>query len=111
MSGAVRCALNPRAEGAALGHSATEDPIRMSRTRERCPRCSQGLVVSRFDTSFRLDDASERLCFAIPGSLCEACVQLYVDPDLLELLDLDRAVCTFAIESDLVLQERAWSSG
>jgi hypothetical protein len=34
-----------------------------------------------------------------------------VDPDLLDLLDLDRAVCTFAIESDLVLQEQAWSSG
>jgi hypothetical protein len=84
---------------------------RMSRTRERCPRCSSKLVVSRFDTAFRLDDSSERLCFGIPGSLCQGCVQLFVDPDLLDLLDLDRAVCTFAIESDLVLQEQAWSSG
>ena len=73
----------------------------MSRTRERCPRCTSKLVVSR----------SERLCFGIPGSLCQGCVQLFVDPDLLDLLDLERAVCTFAIESDLVLQEQAWSSG
>ena len=71
----------------------------MSRTRERCPRCTSKLVVSRFDTAFRLDDSSERLCFGIPGSLCQGCVQLFVDPDLLDLLDLDRAVCTFAIES------------
>ena len=83
----------------------------MARTRERCPRCTGKLIVSRFDTTFRLDDASERLCFGIPGSLCQDCVQLFVDPDLLDLLDLDRAVCTFAIESDLVLQEQAWSSG
>lgn len=83
----------------------------MSRSRERCPRCTSKLVVSRFDTAFRLDDSSERLCFGIPGSLCQGCIQLFVDPDLLELLDLDRAVCTFAIESDLVIQEQAWSSG
>jgi hypothetical protein len=83
----------------------------MSRTRERCPRCTSKLVISRFDTAFRLDDTSERLCFGIPGSLCQGCVQLFVDPDLLDLLDLERAVCTFAIESDLVLQEQAWSSG
>ena len=83
----------------------------MSRTRERCPRCTSKLVISRFDTAFRLDDASERLCFGIPGSLCQGCVQLFVDPDLLDLLDLEKAVCTFAIESDLVLQEQAWSAG
>ena len=83
----------------------------MSRTRERCPRCSSKLVVSRFDTAFRLDDSSERLCFGIPGSLCQGCVQLFVDPDLLDLLDLGEGRCVFAIESDLVVQEQAWSSG
>ena len=30
----------------------------------------------------------ERLCFGIPGGLCEDCPQLYIDPDLIELLDL-----------------------
>ncbi len=81
----------------------------MMRPSELCPRCNTRLAVSRFDTSFRLGDGSERLCFSIPGSLCEGCVQLFVDPDLLEVLDLDRAVCTFAIESDRVIQEQAWS--
>ena len=109
MSGVVGRALNP--VPGAMGRRRPEVKDRMSRTRERCPRCTSKLVVSRFDTAFRLDDSSERLCFGIPGSLCQGCVQLFVDPDLLDLLDLDRAVCTFAIESDLVLQEQAWSSG
>lgn len=77
---------------------------------ERCPRCLRRLIVSRFDTTFRLPDRTERLCFAIPGGLCEACSQLYIEPELLELLDLGDARCVFAIESDLVLQEQAWSS-
>jgi hypothetical protein len=81
----------------------------MARTRERCPQCGRQLLNSRFDTSFRLFDRTERLCFGIPGGLCEPCHQLYLDPDLIGLLDLDRARCTFAIESDLVLQQRAWS--
>ena len=53
----------------------------------------------------------ERLCFGIPGGLCEDCPQLYIDPDLIELLDLGDGRCVFAIESDLVVQEQAWSSG
>jgi len=77
---------------------------------ERCPRCLRRLIVSRFDTTFRLPDRTERLCFGIPGGLCEACSQLYVEPELLELLDLGDARCVFAIESDLVIQEQAWSS-
>jgi hypothetical protein len=51
------------------------------------------------------------LCFGIPGGLCEDCSQLYIDPDLIDLLDLGEARCVFAIESDLVVQEQAWSSG
>ena len=54
--------------------------------------------------------ASERLCFGIPGGLCEDCHQLYIDPELIELLDLSDGRCVFAIESDVVLQEEAWSS-
>ncbi len=82
----------------------------MTRARERCPRCGRRLVSTRFDTTFRLPDRSERLCFGIPGGLCEDCHQLYIDPELIELLDLGQGRCVFAIESDLVLQEQAWSS-
>ena len=32
------------------------------------------------------------------------------DADLIELLDLGPGRCTFAIETDIVLQERAWST-
>lgn len=81
----------------------------MGRSRERCPGCGRPLLSSRFDTSFRMADRTERLCFGVPGSLCPPCHQLYLDPDLIATLDLDRARCTFAIESDLVLQQRAWS--
>jgi hypothetical protein len=82
----------------------------VSRLRERCPTCDHKLVITRFDTTFRLPDRTERLCFGIPAGLCEDCSQLYIDPDLIELLDLGDSRCVFAIESDLVLQEQAWSS-
>ena len=82
----------------------------MSRLRDRCPACERRLITTRFDTTFRLPDRSERLCFGIPGGLCEDCSQLYIDPDLIELLDLGEGRCVFAIESDLVVQEQAWSS-
>ena len=51
----------------------------------------------------------ERLCFGVPGGMCETCAQLYIDPELIEMLDLGEGRCVFAIESDQVLQERAWS--
>ena len=60
----------------------------MSRLRERCPGCSRRLITTRFDTTFRMSDRTERLCFGIPGGLCEDCHQLYIDPELIELLDL-----------------------
>ena len=82
----------------------------MARQGERCPACARRLITTRFDTTFRLADRSERLCFGIPGGLCEDCHQLDIDPDLIELLDLGNARCVFAIESDLVVQEQAWSS-
>jgi len=82
----------------------------MSGLRDRCPGCSRRLIITRFDTTFRLPDRTERLCFAIPGGLCEDCHQLYIDPELIELLDLGEGRCVFAIESDVVLQEQAWSS-
>ncbi len=82
----------------------------MSGTRDRCPICTRRLIITRFDTTFRLSDDRERLCFAIPGGLCEDCHQLYIDPELIELLELGDGRCVFAIESDVVLQEQAWSS-
>lgn len=78
---------------------------------ERCPQCGERLVTTKFDTTFRLADESERLCFGIPGSLCAECHQLYVDPGLIELLDLGTGRCVFAIESDAVLMEEARSTG
>ena len=83
---------------------------RMSRPSERCPRCTRKLIVTRFDTTFRMADRSERLCFGIPGGLCEDCHQLYIEPELIDTLELGEGRCVFAIESDLVVQEQAWSS-
>jgi hypothetical protein len=81
----------------------------MARPRERdgCPSCARTLHQSRFDTTFRLHDRSERLCFGIPAGLCQDCHHLYIDPSLITMLDLSDARCVFAIESDLVLQEQA----
>ena len=64
----------------------------MANLRDRCPECTRRLVISRFDATFRLPDRTERLCFAVPGGLCEDCHQLYIDPELIEVLDLRRAL-------------------
>ena len=82
----------------------------MARVGNGCPVCNRKLFNSRFDATFRLDDGSEKFFFGLPASLCEMCQQLYLDPDLIELLDLGEGSCVFAIESDLVVQEHAWSS-
>jgi hypothetical protein len=80
----------------------------MARLGDSCPQCHRLLVNSHFDATFRLSGGDERLCFGIPAALCEDCQQLYVDPDLIELLDVPSGRCTFAIESDAVLRG-AWS--
>jgi hypothetical protein len=54
-----------------------------------------------------MPDASERLRFAIPASLCRDCHQLYLNQDLFRRLDIVGGVCVFAIESDVVVRERA----
>ncbi len=81
----------------------------MTWLRERCPQCDRRLINSRFDTTFRLADRSERLCFGIPAALCEDCHQLYIDPELIEMLKVGSGRCVFAIESDSVLQQEARS--
>ena len=61
-------------------------------------RSAHELFSSRFDATFRLPEGDERLFFGLPASLCEICQQLYLDPDLIELLEVPEGRCTFAIE-------------
>jgi hypothetical protein len=84
----------------------------MARIANDCPVCSRSLVSSRFDATFKLPEGDERLFFGLPASLCEVCQQLYLDPDLIDLLEVPEGRCTFAIESDQVLLRGAgaWSS-
>jgi hypothetical protein len=77
------------------------------RTAETCRFCSGDLLTSVFDTAFRDGETLERLFFAIPGALCIPCRQLYVDQQLIGILGLGDARCTFAIESDRVLRSPA----
>ena len=83
----------------------------MTWLRDRCPQCSRQLLNSKFDTAFRMPDATERLCFDIPAALCKDCHQLYLEPEMIDLLDVPDGRCVFAIESDSVLRERATSGG
>jgi hypothetical protein len=84
--------------------SESTDP---SRGIESCRFCGGNLLTSVFDTAFRDPVADERLFFAIPGALCVPCRQLYVDQQLIGILGLSEARCTFAIESDRVLRAGA----
>ena len=74
---------------------------------ETCRFCGGHLLSSVFDTAFKDMVAEERLFFAIPGALCVPCRQLYVDQQLIGILGLTEARCTFAIESDRVLRAGA----
>jgi hypothetical protein len=78
-----------------------------ARVIEACRFCGGELLTSVFDTAFRDPLADERLFFAIPGALCVPCRQLYVDQQLIGILGLSEARCTFAIESDRVLRAGA----
>ncbi len=96
----------------------TRRTTRSARRIESCRYCGGELLSSVFDTIFRPDGESlehvvateipdERLFFAIPGALCVPCRQLYVDQQLIGILGLGGARCTFAIESDRVLRAGA----
>ena len=74
---------------------------------EECRFCGRRLLASVFDTAFRDETSEEHLFFAVPGALCVPCKQLFVDHQLLTILGLRDARCTFAIESDRILQARA----
>jgi len=76
-------------------------------TADACRFCGGELLTSVFDTTFRDAAAEERLFFAIPGALCVPCRQLYVDRQLIGILGLGEAQCTFAIQSDRVLRAGA----
>jgi len=82
----------------------------MARLGSGCPVCNRKLFNSRFDATFRLPNGAERFFFALPASLCAICQQLYLDPDLIDLLAVPEGRCTFAIETDQVLVREAWSS-
>jgi len=77
---------------------------RRPRNMEACRFCGGTLLTSVFDTAFRDPQADERLFFAVPGALCVPCRQLYVDQQLIGILGLEGARCTFAIESDRILR-------
>jgi hypothetical protein len=83
------------------------DATASARALETCRFCGGELLASVFDTAFRDPLADERLFFAIPGALCVPCRQLYVDQQLIGILGLAEARCTFAIESDRVLRAGA----
>ena len=78
-----------------------------SRDTETCRFCGGELLASVFDTAFRDEASEERLFFAVPGALCVPCRQLYVDQQLIGILGLGDARCTFAIESDRILRAGA----
>ena len=71
---------------------------RRARPIETCRFCDGTLLTSVFDTVFRDTESLERLFFAIPGALCVPCRQLYVDQQLIGILGLEGARCTFAID-------------
>jgi hypothetical protein len=75
------------------------------RVRHCFPRRDDRFGVDR--APFRDAAAEERLFFAIPGALCVPCRQLYVDRQLIGILGLGEAHCTFAIQSDRVLRAGA----
>ena len=91
----------PRMDEHAIAYTSDEPSA------ESCRFCGGGLLTSVFDTSFRDTAAEERLFFAIPGALCVPCRQLYVDRQLIGILGLAEAQCTFAIQSDRVLRAGA----
>src|ERR687891_2652071 len=88
-------------------HRPPRDRASRPRPTEPCRFCNGALLSSVYDTVFRGAEADERLFFAIPGALCVPCRQLYVDQQLIGILGLDGARCTFAIESDRVLRAGA----
>ena len=81
----------------------------MDRPKGKCPRCQKSTVDSVFDICFRGEAAAEKLVFAVPGSMCGHCQQLWLGEAWIDLLDLQGWRCVFAIESDLCVQQVAWN--
>jgi len=75
--------------------------------RETCPRCDKPMFLSRFDATFKKRNArEERQVFGLIAALCNLCRELYIDPELLTLLNLEEFKCTFAIEQDAAWRAR-----
>lgn len=98
--------MSPAAANPILGLVSTA-PKSESTAADSCRYCGGSLLTSVFDTSFRDESVDERLFFALPGALCLPCKQLYIDHQLIGILGLANARCTFAIESDRVLRAGA----
>jgi hypothetical protein len=79
----------------------------MTWLRDQCPQCGDPLVDSWFDTTFRMPDGSDRIRLEVPSALCATCRQLYLDPDLIDILDVAGGRCVFAIESDVMMRQRS----
>ncbi len=84
-----------------------DEPILHATPADACRFCGGSLLSSVYDATFRDAAAEERLFFAIPGALCIPCRQLYIDRQLIGILGLGEARCTFAIQSDRVLRAGA----
>lgn len=65
-----------------------------------CPNCDNEMLTSLFDTVWPRPNKKERLVFKLPGSFCEKCSMLYIDPFILEKEGLTNLTCKFAIELD-----------
>ena len=70
----------------------------MARTGSGCPVCNRKPSTRASTRRSVLPGGSERFFFGLPASLCDVCQQLYLDPDLIEMLSVPEGRCTFAIE-------------
>lgn len=75
-----------------------------------CPRCGHPLLTSVFDTTFGLDDGAEQQFMGVPGSMCQPCQQLFLEPQISTALGVAAGSCLFAIESDQFLLQDFWAA-
>ncbi len=68
----------------------------------KCPACAAILLLSYFDTIWKLPDKTEIIILDLVASLCQKCQQLYVTKDILELEGLVGAKCISAMERDVI---------
>jgi hypothetical protein len=68
---------------------------------DNCPVCGKALLDGLFDTTWRSSrERHERYVCGLEASLCKPCEQLYVDPNLVDMLALNDWRCVQAVASD-----------